>query len=599
MHRISYVQIKNFRACKDVEIHLDAFTPLVGPNNAGKSTILEALAWVLRPTGVPHSDYHDPKEPIEVVAQIDGIDDELLGQIPNDRHRKATKPYCVDGRLRIRAVTDPEKASTTSVDRQVWRPADFEHNGEPAQWVPPPTGLFQVVQSILPQPLHVRAMHDLDEDLGKVKAGTTIKGLLAELIAPVVEQHEELASALDTIKNLLTLEGSNRSPHLAEFDEAATRALKEFFPGLSVQMDLSVFQPTDLFKAGDIQITDVTGAQRRFSSMGSGAQRAIQMSLIRHLADRSRPEIDRVACRLLLIDEPELYLHPRAVVRLRDALRRLSGSRFQVVFSTHSPIMLDRTAAASTVVVSRGPDGASCVRKPLHKEVEMTLQDAEAQALILFELGNLAEIYFADVVAIVEGETDMRLLKVVEERTAADQPHRPHIAFVQLRGSGNITNALRILKAMKIPTCAVADLDFAYKAARKTRLLDPSAPDLEAMRPVVSRLSVSHGFPLGGDSLPKNQKNGEWSAEKAWAVVAQDPEGAELVASVRSELLQHDVWIWAQGCVEDVTGAKSKGEDSIAEQEERLVSMSAEELQQSIPSFVECVNWVRAYGARA
>ncbi|MFM4839284.1 AAA family ATPase [Aeromonas veronii] len=37
MHRISELEIKNFRSCKNTKIKLEKFTPLVGYNNAGKS----------------------------------------------------------------------------------------------------------------------------------------------------------------------------------------------------------------------------------------------------------------------------------------------------------------------------------------------------------------------------------------------------------------------------------------------------------------------------------------------------------------------------------------------------------------------------------
>ena len=48
MHRLSHLVIKNFRACRDVSLPLEGYTPLVGQNNTGKSTILQAIEWVLK-----------------------------------------------------------------------------------------------------------------------------------------------------------------------------------------------------------------------------------------------------------------------------------------------------------------------------------------------------------------------------------------------------------------------------------------------------------------------------------------------------------------------------------------------------------------------
>lgn len=103
----------------------------------------------------------------------------------------------------------------------------------------------------------------------------------------------------------------------------------------------------EFFKAGDLHVTDtVSGDRGRFDQMGAGAQRTIQMALIRYLADVRRAEDDQLSRRLLLIDEPELYLHPQGVRRLRETLKTLSSAGFQVVFSTHSPLMLSRNTTA-------------------------------------------------------------------------------------------------------------------------------------------------------------------------------------------------------------------------------------------------------------
>lgn len=73
MHRISYIEIQNFRACQSVSLPLDDFTPLVGQNNVGKSTILESLRWLLKPDARSSSDFADAKQPIVVTARIEGI----------------------------------------------------------------------------------------------------------------------------------------------------------------------------------------------------------------------------------------------------------------------------------------------------------------------------------------------------------------------------------------------------------------------------------------------------------------------------------------------------------------------------------------------
>src|SRR5271165_786825 len=60
--RISQIIIKNFRGIADAKLHLSGHTVLIGDNNSGKSTVLEAIDLVLGPDRIsrtPCIDEHD------------------------------------------------------------------------------------------------------------------------------------------------------------------------------------------------------------------------------------------------------------------------------------------------------------------------------------------------------------------------------------------------------------------------------------------------------------------------------------------------------------------------------------------------------------
>ncbi len=142
--------------------------------------------------------------------------------------------------------------------------------------------------------------------------------------------------------------------------------MTRFFPGLALDLDLQVVQVKEFFKAGDLHVTDrMTGGRRRFDQIGTGAQRSIQMTLICYLAEARSSTPKEASRRLLLIDEPELYLHPQGVRRLRQALSELANAGFQIVFSTHSPLMLSRENAANTVIVCKTFEDGVMTRKEL------------------------------------------------------------------------------------------------------------------------------------------------------------------------------------------------------------------------------------------
>lgn len=106
MH-ITHLHIENFRSIKNLDVDLSESTVFIGPNNAGKTAILEAIRialtrqWGKRGTGFTEYDIHlaadddDPRESRGVVIEIqaeetargewpDDIQDEILGVVRVD-----------------------------------------------------------------------------------------------------------------------------------------------------------------------------------------------------------------------------------------------------------------------------------------------------------------------------------------------------------------------------------------------------------------------------------------------------------------------------------------------------------------------------------
>jgi predicted ATP-dependent endonuclease of OLD family len=61
---------------------------------------------------------------------------------------------------------------------------------------------------------------------------------------------------------------------------------------------------------------------------------------------------------ILLFDEPGIHLHPRGQKDLLRELRKLS-KRNQIIYTTHSPFMIDRNSPLSTVLVEKGMKGST------------------------------------------------------------------------------------------------------------------------------------------------------------------------------------------------------------------------------------------------
>ncbi|HTR40143.1 MAG TPA: AAA family ATPase [Pseudomonadales bacterium] len=597
MHRISYAWIENFRACKAVGIQLDDFTPLVGQNNVGKSAILDAIKWLLKPEALSTADFNDVKKPLVATACIEGITAKILEQVPEQKHRTAIEPYCPKGVLWIRATATGPK----TFSQEVWDPAKADAKGNPKEWRPYPTGLPQAVSALLPEPLFIQAMKDVLKDFTSVAAGTSIKRLIEEIAEPVTKANsEEIQAALKTINDLLTGKGEARSEALKEFDEDATDVLEDFFPGLALQLELPETKIKEFFKSGSLKITeDGREGLIEFSQLGNGAQRAIEMALICFLAKVPADGEASYARKLLLIDEPELYLHPQGVKRVRHALSRLSAKGFQIICTTHSPLMLSRETAAQTVIVRKEPGAGTITRKPLKRAVREAFEDGESQSRVLFELGNLSEIYFAEKVVLCEGKTDRRILPLAYERLYNRTPELDNIAFVSIGSCSDIRKALTVLDAMKITACAIADLDFAFTEATKggNPLIAKEGGEISKAKSVLQRLQPKYGFSLAANGLP--QTNASYRAADTWSFLTSDAEGKDLAHAVHELLKKYLIWVWEIGCIEHITGTAGKGEDAIIKQEQDLEKMTDKDIAKAFPVFVQCFEWVRNLNKQA
>ena len=98
---------------------------------------------------------------------------------------------------------------------------------------------------------------------------------------------------------------------------------------------------------------------------------------------------------------------------------------------------------------------------------------------------------------------------------------------------------------------------------------------------------------LGGNGLPINDNESGWQAADTWAEFAKDDEGKAIVKSAHELLKKSSVWIWPDGCIEQITGAIDKGEDAIIKQESIMLGMSSQDMEQQMPAFKVCFEWIR------
>jgi putative ATP-dependent endonuclease of OLD family len=184
------------------------------------------------------------------------------------------------------------------------------------------------------------------------------------------------------------------------------------------------------------------GYQSTIDRQGSGARRTLLWAALRYISETSstneRPHV-------LLLDEPELCLHPNAV---REACRVLydlpQKSNWQVMVTTHSPAFIDVSRDNTTIIrVERDPDG-EIQGTTLFRPGKAQLDDDDRKRLKLLNICDpyVAEFFFGGHSIIVEGDTEFTALKY----TMANYPDEfKDVHLIRARGKATIVSLIKIL----------------------------------------------------------------------------------------------------------------------------------------------------------
>mgnify|MGYP003404332127 FL=1 len=563
-HILSEITIRNFKSIRNETFELSAFTPLVGYNNAGKSNMLEAIKWLLRKTALSDSSFHDTALPVEMEGVISGITQAILDQLPENQ-RTSIQPFLIGDSLSIKRVQPQPNVGVAQIRLLVKDPANI---GTANEWRANPTGLDQAIQALFPEPIHIGAMENAEEDVSKSKNTTTIGKLLAEIIGPIQTSYStQVQTALDGIKDLLDADGTSRAAELSAFDAAVNGKVESFFPGVNIKVHVPTPELKEVFSKGTIKVFEnLNPAGRDVSALGHGAQRSIQMALVRHLADIKRDSGEQASNTILLIDEPELYLHPQAIEVLRDALKTLSTQGYQVIFSTHSPFMITSKDVGNTLLIRKNDTHGTHKRNSLRAAIPTVVTTAPSQLELIFSLSHSSNILFSERVILAEGTTENRLLPSIIQKVTTRTIGLHKTALVSMGGSGNTRKAMLVLNTMDIPTKAIVDLDFALKHGERDGFLTAGDTDVAAIQAHLASIAPTHAITLNA-GWPTNSS---MSAADAFRLLAREAAIQANLISLKAKMQAAGIYVWTKGTIEDHLGGIAKNETGWANFNARL-----------------------------
>lgn len=508
------VHIKNFRCFNDVQVELDETTVLIGENNSGKTSFLDAIRLCLslratrRGGGLEDYDYHlgfDKAQP-EQTAQLSVVLDFLLEkEEPEELVQDLGDVVVLDDAdaqhvvFRLSSAFDPALRDFNSD----WDFLDADGNplGGKTKW----SNLLTTFLKMTPV-FYLSALRDAASEFQQRRSNYWAS-FLRNLTIPdeVRERLQEEINALnnEVLKAHAPLQAVKT--HLAKIQDIVAIGKSG-----SVDIEALPVRILELLSKTQVNITTRTGAPLPLARHGSGTQSLAVIFLFEaFLATMLEQQYGVLSRPLLALEEPEAHLHPCAVRAMWATLGAISG---QKIIATHSGDLLAKVPLTSIRRFCR-LDGAVTIRM-----VRPGILTPEEQQKIDFHLqSSRGELLFARCWLLGEGETEYWLFRMVSQILGIDLDC-VGVRFVNTRYSG-AEPLVKVANELGIGWYLVADGDnqgHKDKTACKKYLLgtDPIDNILVLPYPNIEVLLCESGFGHIYEGHVSDQKKNKITAPK-------------------------------------------------------------------------------------
>jgi len=482
--KLKRIAIHNFRGLLDDSITVFDYSLLVGANNSGKSTIIDAIRAFYEKDGFKYK--HDRDFPFIPATDADSWV-ELTFTLNDAEHASLAAEYqTADKTVRVRKyfkAADKNREGTIFGYKQDGTLSDEAFYGAK-----------NVQSGKLGDIVFIPAVSKVD-DHAKLSGPSALRDLLTNVLEAVVESspsYTKFATDFETFAKGIKTEKTADGRSLGGLESELSGLLEAW--GTGFQLDMKSPSTAEIIKTLLLcQCVDKAhGKALAADQFGSGFQRHFIYSLIqlgaRYVGKKpSKKTKDFTpSMNLILFEEPEAFLHPPQQEVLAQSLVTLAGNPDQqVICSTHSSHFVSRNADKIPSIARLRRDGGKisvgqigenewnaivdanqvlntiAVKWPkVKKKLESDDRKPEMEAVKYFLWLNpdRCSLFFANHVLIVEGPSEQALInKLMGDATIK----RPDNGLYVLDGLGkyNIHRFMNLLSGLGISHSVLHDDD--------------------------------------------------------------------------------------------------------------------------------------------
>lgn len=460
------IKVENFRSVQTLEIELPQVCTIVGPNNAGKSNILEAMRRVLASDWGPRASSFSEDDVYLRDAELD-ITIECSFEPPIE-YRKLKEGDAVQietmqflyTRYKRGPQTGTRRLEQTCFDETGKQPTvmtGYAKRGTPPKFEPL-LGIPQEVREAVPliyigtdrslrrqlpsqqYSLLRRIFEDINEDFQNPENKVVVRD--REGNEREVARIERLEQLLKLVMNLLKTDEFKRVE--ASIKQNVLEQLGLDAEADDIDLYFTPMSSMDFYKNLDLVIKD-RGFSISATEVGEGFQNAIVLAVLRAFEETKRQGA------ILLIEEPEMFLHPQMQRSLYKTLRKI-GETNQVIYTTHSPHFVSVPDYRDVLLVRRDDEGTYVIQSSLaadNKRREKFLKELDPER---------SELFFARRLLLVEGDTEKLSYPAYAAKLKLDLD-RAGATIVEVGGKRNLKDFAELAISFHIPVGIVYDKD--------------------------------------------------------------------------------------------------------------------------------------------